>query len=142
VLGVLCNALVCLGVWLAAGARSLTDRLVAVVPPVTPFVALGLEHVVANMFFVPLAIFARAWAPPHGALAAAELPDPAWGLFLTHNLVPVTAGNVVGGAGLVGLVYWFAYVRPRRRVPPPAAVAPGAALPPSGPDRAAPGDGG
>ena len=116
-LGVLCNALVCLAVWLTYGARSLVDRVVAVVPPVTAFVALGFEHSVANMYFIPYALLVRG---DHAWLAGRSgLPDLAgltWGRFLWHNLVPVTLGNLAGGTLLVGAVYWFVYLRPRNPV--------------------------
>jgi formate transporter FocA len=116
-LGVLCNALVCLAVWLAMSARSTTDRILAVVPPVAAFVAAGFEHCVANMYFVPVALFGRAtaseafWADIGSDASAWS--DLTWGGFLGANLLPVTLGNVIGGSGLVGLVYWFVYLRKR-----------------------------
>lgn len=101
--GVLANALVCLAVWMTLSAHSLVDKVVVIVPPITAFVAAGFEHSVANMYFFPVALF-------HGATA--DQPNLSWGNFLLHNLVPVTLGNIVGGALLVGLVYWFVYLRP------------------------------
>jgi len=102
--GVLCNALVCLAVWLAMAAHSVSGKILAIVFPIAAFVAAGFEHSVANMFLIPL-----------GALAAA---DPgALGLTLggfLANLVPVTLGNVVGGSVFVALVYYVVYVRGRR----------------------------
>jgi formate transporter len=98
-LGMLCNALVCLAVWLCYGARSTADKILAIVPPIAAFVALGFEHSVANMYFVPFAIFAGA--------------DISWGHFVAANLIPVTIGNIVGGSLMVGAVYWFVYLRPR-----------------------------
>jgi formate transporter len=89
--GVLCNVLVCLAVWMAAAGRSVVDKAVAVVPPVTAFVALGFEHSVANFFFFPLA-----------ALGAAAM---------LANLGPVIAGNLLGGSVLVAGVYWVVYRR-------------------------------
>ena len=114
-LGILCNVLVCLAVWLAYSARSTTDRMLVVVPPIAAFVAAGFEHSVANMYFVPFALFLAALDP--GFLAAQGLDARAltWSGFLARNLVPVTLGNVIGGALLVGGVYWFVYLRPRRR---------------------------
>ena len=115
VLGVLCNALVCLAVWLAFSARTTTDRILAVVPPISAFVAAGFEHSIANMYFIPLAIFitfdqdfVAALAPRHPA------PALTWAGFLLRNLLPVTIGNVIGGTLLVGLMYWFVYLRRRR----------------------------
>ena len=102
--GVLCNVLVCLAVWMAAAGRSVVDKAVAVVPPVTAFVALGFEHSVANFFFFPLALLLE----PTGA--AAGLPAPGAGAIL-GNLLPVIAGNLVGGSVLVAGVYWVVYKR-------------------------------
>lgn len=99
--GVLCNVLVCLAVWLAMAGRSVTDKVVAVILPVAAFVAAGFEHSIANLYFVPLGLF---------------LSDDGltWGAFLFNNLLPVTLGNLLGGAGMVGLVYHVIYRRGRR----------------------------
>ena len=111
-LGVLCNALVCLAVWLALGARSTADKILAIVPPITAFVACGFEHSIANMTFLPLAL-----AIKHDHAFVAGLPTPPDTTNLTlsnaivHNLVPVTIGNVIGGAMMVGIVYWLVYLR-------------------------------
>jgi formate/nitrite transporter len=114
-LGVLCNVLVCLAVWLTLSARSTADRVLAVVPPVSAFVAAGFEHSVANMYFLPLALLITTLDP--GFVSAHGLGDDAaaltWIGFLVRNLVPVTIGNLLGGVLLVGLVYWFVYLRPR-----------------------------
>jgi formate/nitrite transporter len=114
-LGILCNALVCLAVWLSYSARTTTDRILAVVPPVTAFVACGFEHSVANMYFVPAALLARTFAPPE--IVTADLHALSWSAFLSRNLLPVTVGNVIGGALLVGAAYWLIYLRssPSRR---------------------------
>jgi formate transporter len=116
VLGVLCNALVCLAVWLTYSARSTTDRVLVVVPPISVFVAAGFEHSIANMYFVPLALLIRDFDP--GAVAQG-LPAEAlsWGRFFAWNLVPVTAGNLIGGTLLVALVYWFVFLRRAARLP-------------------------
>jgi formate transporter len=116
VLGVLCNTLVCLAVWLTLSARSTVDRVLAIVPPISAFVASGFEHSVANMYFVPLGLLITSLDPDFAAAAGAPGPPLqalTWGAFLGRNLLPVTVGNVIGGAGLVGLVYWFVYLRPR-----------------------------
>jgi formate transporter len=94
--GVLCNALVCVSVWMAYAGRSVTDKVVAIVFPVTAFVAAGFEHSIANMYFFALAMLLGA---PIGIADA------------LHNLVPVIAGNIVGGSMLVALVYFVIYVR-------------------------------
>lgn len=117
-LGILCNVLVCLAVWLAMGARTTSDKVAAVLFPVSAFVVAGFEHSVANMYMIPLGLFLKAWAPAalwtQLGMSAADLPGLTWGTFLA-NLVPVTLGNIVGGGVLVGGVYWFVYLRPRGR---------------------------
>jgi len=112
--GILCNALVCLAVWLTYSARTTTDRILAIVPPIAAFVAAGFEHSVANMFFLPMAMAIRLFAPASfwtatGASAAsyAEVDLGA----MVANLVPVTIGNIIGGAAIVAGVYWFVYLR-------------------------------
>jgi formate transporter len=118
-LGMLCNALVCLAVWLTLSARSLTDKILAIVFPITAFVAAGFEHSVANMYFVPIALFIKAFATADAwaqlGMAAASVDGLTWTAFVARNLVPVTLGNIIGGAGMVGAVYWFVYRRPSRR---------------------------
>ena len=98
--GVLCNVLVCLAVWLCMGARSVTDKILATVFPITAFVACGFEHSVANMYFLPIgiALAARSAAP----LSVSDA---------LSNLMLVTFGNVLGGTVLVALVYWSVYLR-------------------------------
>lgn len=103
--GVLCNVLVCLGVWLAMAGRSVADKIFAIVFPVSAFVAAGFEHSVANMYFIPLGIFLNDLMP-----GTVNVPGPSW-MGFAHNLLPVTLGNILGGAGMVGLVYWVIYRR-------------------------------
>jgi formate transporter FocA len=114
-LGILCNTLVCLAVWLAFSARSTADRILAIVPPIAAFVAAGFEHSVANMYFLPVALLIRAGAPESFWTAigrsAGDYPSLTWSSFLVDNLLPVTLGNIIGGAVLVGAVYWFVYLR-------------------------------
>jgi formate transporter len=115
-LGVLCNTLVCLAVWLTVSARTTADRILAIVPPISAFVAAGFEHSVANMYFVPFGLLVTTFDPGFAAEGGASghpLRALTWGLFLRRNLLPVTIGNVIGGALLVGLVYWFVYLRPQ-----------------------------
>ncbi len=114
VLGALCNALVCLAVWLTYGAHSTTDKILAVVPPIAAFVALGFEHSVANMYFIPEALLVKsdtAWIQSTSGVP--ELTTLTWDGFLLGNLLPVTIGNVIGGGIMVGAVYWFVYLRGR-----------------------------
>jgi formate transporter len=109
-LAAFCNALVCLAVWLSYSARTLTDKILAVIPPIAAFVAAGFEHSVANMFFIPMGLVVKtdsAFAAQHEVPGLSHLT---WGGFV-ENLVPVTIGNVVGGALMVGAVYWFVYLR-------------------------------
>jgi formate/nitrite transporter len=116
VLGILCNGLVCLAVWLTYSARTTTDRILAIVPPIAAFVAMGFEHSVANMYFIPVGMLIRAVAPASFWSSIGHVPaDYAvldWG-GLVANLVPVTLGNIVGGTILVGAVYWLVYLRGR-----------------------------
>jgi formate/nitrite transporter len=114
-LGAMCNALVCLAVWLTYSARSTTDRILAIIPPITAFVAAGFEHSVANMYFIPMGLFIKIGAPASFWTAihrtAADYAELTWGNFFVRNLIPVTIGNIIGGAVLVGVAYWFIYLR-------------------------------
>jgi len=112
--GILCNALVCLAVWLCNSARSTTDKILAIIWPITGFVAMGFEHCIANMYFIPLAILLKADTALMASVRGGAEAYPGLGVEgLLHNLVPVTLGNIVGGTLLVAGVYWFAYLRPR-----------------------------
>jgi formate transporter len=114
-LGILCNVLVCLAVWLAYSARTTADKIMAIMFPVSAFVVAGFEHSVANMFFIPLGLFIKAWAAVMWTQIGATSANYAaltWA-GLVDNLIPVTLGNIIGGGGLVGLVYWFVYLRKR-----------------------------
>lgn len=110
--GILCNVLVCLAVWLCFAGRSVTDKVLAILFPITAFVALGFEHSVANMYFIPAGLMAitdpvvAATLPAGTDLSALTVSN-----FLVNNLLPVTLGNIVGGGGLVGFVYWVIYLR-------------------------------
>jgi formate/nitrite transporter len=112
-LGILCNALVCLAVWLCLGARSTADKILAIVFPISTFVAAGFEHSIANMYFIPIGLLIKtdvAFLHDIGK-SVADYPTLTWTNFLLANLLPVTIGNIVGGVFLVGLVYWFIYLR-------------------------------
>ena len=114
--GILCNVLVCLAVWLCFSGRSVTDKILAIIFPITAFVALGFEHCVANMYFIPAGLviksdpelLAKALALAHGGLTLDKLTVSS---FLVNNLLPVTLGNIIGGGFFVGAVYWFVYLR-------------------------------
>lgn len=114
VLGAFCNALVCLAVWLCYAARTTTDKILAIVPPIAAFVAAGFEHSVANMFFIPMGLLVKSDEEFVSAQSSApDLTNLTWEGFLA-NLVPVTIGNIVGGALMVGAIYWFVYLRETR----------------------------
>jgi formate/nitrite transporter len=116
VLGILCNALVCLAVWMTYSARSTGGKIVAIIFPITAFVASSFEHSIANMYYVPYALFIKDFDSAFVARLADKAPDLSsltWGSFFLNNLLPVTLGNIIGGAGLVALIYWFVYLRGR-----------------------------
>ena len=115
-LGAFCNALVCLAVWLTYSARTTTDKILAIVPPIAAFVAAGFEHCVANMYFIPMGLFVKedsAWL--EGRENLPDLSSLTWPDFLVGNLVPVTIGNLIGGTLMVAGIYWFVYLRPARQ---------------------------
>lgn len=120
-LGVLCNALVALAIWLSLGARSFTGKAIAIVFPISAFVAAGFEHSIANMYFIPMGLLLKDKASVQAAsgVDASQLSELTWPHFLLNNLLPVTIGNVIGGAILVGAVYWFVYLRSRKDAPGP-----------------------
>lgn len=127
-LGIMCNALVCLAVWLCASARSTTDKILSIIFPITAFVAAGFEHSIANMYLIPIGILIKSWAPADFWEAIGKTPDDfaalTWGTFFLRNLLPVTIGNIIGGTGFVGLAYWFIYLRPKKK----AEVKPGSEM--------------
>ncbi len=114
-LGIMCNALVCMAVWLCYSGRSVMDKILAIIFPITAFVVAGFEHSVANMYFVPVGMFIRQFDPAFAAKIAADaglaLETLNWGNFLLHNLLPVTIGNIIGGGVMVGMMYWMIYLR-------------------------------
>ncbi len=115
-LAVLCSVLVCLAVWMSFGARSVTDKVVAIVPPISAFVAAGFEHSIANLYLLPYALAVKAWAGPEFWTAigqsSASYPTITPGAAF-HNILVATVGNLVGGSLMVGVVYWFVYLRRR-----------------------------
>ncbi|MDR2180469.1 MAG: formate/nitrite transporter family protein [Synergistaceae bacterium] len=114
-MGILCNWLVCLAVWMAAAAGDIAGKLLAVFFPIWLFIASGFEHSIANMYYIPAGIMTKA-IPLYvdQALKLGATPESIafldWGTFFLHNLVPVTLGNIVGGCLFVGLVYRFVYL--------------------------------
>ena len=113
-LGILCNALVCLAVWLTYSARSTLDKIFAIIFPITAFVAAGFEHSIANMYFIPYALFIKNFDPQYIAAVGDKVPNLellTWQAFFVNNLIPVTIGNIIGGTVLVAAVYWAVFLR-------------------------------
>ena len=112
--GILCNILVCLAVWMCLAARSVTEKILAIVFPITAFVACGFEHSIANMFFIPMgmAMAGQAEVVQAAGATASQIANVNM-LGLIHNLVPVTIGNVIGGSS-VGVIYWLVFLRKQR----------------------------
>ena len=109
--GILCNALVCLAIWLCFSARTVTGKILSILFPITAFVAAGFEHSIANMYFIPMGMLLA--SQPAVLAAAGVTADGVANLTLAGfigNLVPVTIGNIIGGSILVGAVYWLAYL--------------------------------
>ena len=113
-LGILCNSLVCLAIWLTFSARTSTDRILCILPPIAAFVAAGFEHSIANMFFIPRGILIKLMAPAAFWESIGQVPadyvNLTWGNFVFANLLPVTLGNIIGGGGMAAAVYWFVYL--------------------------------
>lgn len=114
-LGSLCNMLVCLAVWLVFSARTTTDKILSIIFPIAAFVAAGFEHSIANMYFIPMGLGIKQFAGEafwsNIGSSAADYATLTWGNFLLRNLLPVTIGNIIGGAGGVGVVYYVIYLR-------------------------------
>jgi len=112
--GILCNALVCLAVWLCLSGRSVTDKILAILFPITAFVASGFEHSIANMYFIPMGLLLK--GEPQVVAAAGKVASDLINLNLQGfigNLISVTTGNIFGGGFMVAAIYWFIYRRPQ-----------------------------
>lgn len=110
-LGVLCNMLVCLAIWLTLSARSTIDKIAAIIFPITAFVAAGFEHSIANMYFIPMGLLIKNFDPAFAAATQIDLNGLTWVTFLVDNLLPVTIGNIIGGSVGVAAVYWSIFLR-------------------------------
>jgi formate/nitrite transporter len=123
--GILCNALVCLAIWLCFSARTVTGKILSILFPITAFVAAGFEHSIANMYFIPMGILLVSQPAVLSAagVTADGVVNLTWAGFV-GNLVPVTIGNIIGGAILVGAVYWLVYLRRERTAELVAAARP------------------
>lgn len=112
--GICCNILVCLAVWLTFSCRTTGDKIIAILFPITAFVACGFEHSVANMYFIPIGLFIKNFAPLHYWTmvnqSAGDYANLTWFNF-ARNLLPVTIGNLIGGTAFVGIVYWAIHLR-------------------------------
>lgn len=111
-LGIMCNMLVCLAIWLSFSARSSIDRIATIIFPITAFVAAGFEHSVANMYFIPIGLLIKAFDPAFASATGMDLSGLTWGAFLVQNLLPVTIGNIIGGSVGVAAIYWSVFLRP------------------------------
>lgn len=111
VLGILCNVLVCLAVWMTFSARSTVDKIATIIFPITAFVAVGFEHSIANMYFVPYGLFIKQFDPSFVVESGLDVTSLTWVNFLLNNLLPVTIGNIIGGGVLVAAIYWSIFLR-------------------------------
>lgn len=109
--GILCNILVCLAVWLCFAGRTVVDKVLAILFPITAFVAMGFEHSVANMYFIPAGLVAKQQPEMLSLISTINVENLTIMNFLFNNLLPVTLGNIIGGSVFVGLFYWFIYLR-------------------------------
>jgi len=117
-LGILCNSLVCLALWLAASGKKVSDKVLAIIFPISAFVAIGFEHSVANMYFLTFSLMIKDDPMLLSAMKTAGITVDTSNIDyigVLNNLVPVTLGNIVGGCIFVGLVYWLAYLRNNRK---------------------------
>jgi formate/nitrite transporter len=110
-LGIMCNALVCMAVWMTFSSRSVTDKIMAIIFPITAFVAAGFEHSIANMYFIPMGLFIKQFDPAFTAQTGIDVSNLTWQAFFVNNLLPVTIGNIIGGAILVAAIYWIVYLK-------------------------------
>lgn len=114
-LGVFCNIMVCIAVWMSCSGKSLTDKAFIMMLPIAMFVASGFEHCVANMFMIPMGIAISHFASPEFWVAInvdpAQFADLDLYHFIIKNLIPATLGNIVGGVFFIGLMQWFLHIR-------------------------------
>jgi len=108
-LGTLCNILVCLAVWLCYAANSLVDKAVAIIFPVSAFIAAGFEHSIANMYLIPAGLLIKSLNPTLFSQVAVDPSAFSLVNFLTQNLIPVTLGNMIGGSLFVGIAYFLIF---------------------------------
>ncbi|NLO97677.1 MAG: formate/nitrite transporter family protein [Peptococcaceae bacterium] len=121
-LGILCNWLVCLAVWMASAAKDIAGKLLAIFFPIWLFVTSGFEHSVANMYYIPAGILAKLnpdWVSQAIALGVTpeKIEQLTWGAFIVYNAIPVTLGNIIGGSVFVGMMYWLGFIYNSKQVP-------------------------
>ena len=109
--GIGCNWLVCLAVWLATSSDDTIGKIGGIFFPIMAFVAMGFEHSIANVYFIPMGLLLTT-LPQYAPQASANLT---WSGFLVNNLLPVTIGNIIGGAFFVGVLYWYVYVKGQKQ---------------------------
>ena len=113
-LGMMCNALVCVAVWLTLGARTTTDKILAIIFPITAFVSAGFEHSIANMYYIAFGLLIKQFDADFVSAQGLMVDDLTVKSFLIDNLLPVTLGNIIGGSFMVAIIYWFVYLRPQK----------------------------
>ncbi|SNT02276.1 formate/nitrite transporter [Anaerovirgula multivorans] len=115
-LGIMCNWLVCLAVWMSYGAKDVVGKIFAIFFPIWLFITSGFEHSIANMYYIPAGILAKTnptWTEA-SQLTAEQLSKLNWGTFFVNNLIPVTLGNIIGGVLFVGGIYWYVYLKNKK----------------------------
>lgn len=119
-MGILCNWLVCMAVWMAAAAKDIVGKIFAIFFPIWLFITSGFEHSIANMYYIPAGILAKA-DPQYVqqamtlGVSAESLANLNWGTFLYANLLPVTLGNIIGGALFVGIIFWISFLHKNKQ---------------------------
>ena len=108
-LGIMCNIMVCLAIWLTYNGRTTTDKILAIIFPITFFIAAGFEHSVANMFIIPMGLLLKTFDTQFVSSLTLDLTQLTWPLFILRNLLPVTLGNIIGGSFFVGILYLWSY---------------------------------
>jgi formate/nitrite transporter len=122
-MGILCNWLVCIAIWMALAAKDICGKLLAIFFPIWLFITSGFEHSVANMYYIPAGILAKfnpQWVQEAISLGVTpeKLDNLNWGTFFVNNLIPVTLGNIVGGSLFVGMIYWVSFLYEGRSMKP------------------------
>lgn len=119
--GILCNFLVCIAVWMSFAAKDVAGKITGLFFPIMLFVLSGYEHSIANMYYIPAGLFAStnsAYMSAYNGAGGAGTSALTWGSLFIKNLIPVTLGNIIGGVVLVGMGYWFIYLRePAKNAP-------------------------